>query len=394
MAVACIDAFSGVAGDMLLGALVDVGLDEAFLRELPAQLGLGDVGVRIGRVQRAGIAAVKVDFDIPPQPHGRHLRHLIEIVDRSRAPDAVKARARSAFRLIAEVEADIHGSTVERVHLHEVGAVDAILDIVGVTWGFDLLGVSDVRCGPIALGDGHVDTAHGRMPVPAPATARLLEGFAVAPGPAESGELTTPTGAALLRALGARPWPAVFVPRRVGYGAGTREFVARPNVVRLVLAELPAQASGAREDVIVLSTDIDDATPEFLAAAAEALRELGALDVTVSAIAMKKGRMGSRLEVLATPASADELERALFHQTPTLGVRRSTLTRRVLERRIDAIEVLGQRVRVKRARLPDGTLRLKLELDDVRAGALATGRSIYEFSAAAEAVARASPLGV
>jgi hypothetical protein len=205
--IAILDAFSGIAGDMTLGALLDLGLDPDWLRALPATLGLEGVNVRIERVKRGEIASWKVDFDIPPQPHGRHLKHLKAIVDASPAPAHVKAKASAAFEAVATIEAEIHGTTVEKVHLHEVGAVDAILDIVGSIWGFDLLGVSAVYCGTIALGDGFVDAAHGRLAVPAPATLRLLEGQVVRSGPESSGELTTPTGAALVKvlSLGAAP---------------------------------------------------------------------------------------------------------------------------------------------------------------------------------------------
>src|SRR5437762_383643 len=222
MRAAILDPFSGIAGDMTLGALVAVGLDPDWLRALPRRLGLDDVHVEIKPVSRAGIGCQKVDFEIPPQPHGRHLRHIKEIVAKSDAPAHVRARADETFTAIATVEAAIHGLPIERVHLHEVGAVDAILDVVGVLWGLDELGVERVYCGAIALGDGTVRAAHGILPVPAPATLKLLEGHSVRSGPDGSGELVTPTGAALVRTLSAGPPPAEWIPARSGFGAGTK----------------------------------------------------------------------------------------------------------------------------------------------------------------------------
>jgi hypothetical protein len=391
--LAIIDPFSGVAGDMFLGALVDLGLEKEFLERLPATLGLDGIGVRVARVQKCGIGAVKVDFDIPPQPHGRHLKHILEIVDRCPAPASVKTKAGEAFRLIATIEAQVHGTTIEKVHLHEVGAVDAILDIVGSVWGAEQLGISEIRCGPIALGDGHVDAQHGRMPVPAPATARLVEGLVVAAGPPGSGELTTPTGAALVRVLSTGLPPATFIPRRTGYGAGTKAFSDRPNVLRVTLAELPVDED-AREELLLLTADIDDSTAEHLAAAAESLRAAGALDVTLSAVIMKKGRLGTRLEVLCQAADAVTLEDAILTQTSTIGVRRAVASRRALQREFMSVMVLGHRIRVKRVTLPDGSTRVKPEFDDVQAAALATGRLLIEISSLATAQTEANgPVG-
>ena len=393
--LAIIDPFSGIAGDMFLGALVDLGLNPEFIERLPATLGIEGVGVRVTRVQKCGIGAVKVDFDIPPQPHGRHLKHILEIVDRCPASSSVKAKAAGAFRLIATIEAHVHGTTVEKVHLHEVGAVDAILDIVGSVWGAEQLGISEIRCGPIALGDGFVDAQHGRMPVPAPATAKLVEGLVVAAGPTGSGELTTPTGAALVRVLSSGFPPSTFIPRNVGYGAGTKDFRDRPNVLRITLAD-PAPDEAGREDLVLLVTDIDDSTAEHLAAAAEALRYAGALDVTLSPVTMKKGRLGTRVEVLCRPADAVKFEDAVLMHTSTIGVRRTVVSRRALQRGFMFVTVLGHRIGVKRVTLPDGSTRTKPEFDDVQAAALATGRLLIEISslATAQAEAKSSADGV
>jgi hypothetical protein len=389
MTLAILEPFSGIAGDMTLGALVDVGLDQEWLRALPARLGLDGVAVRIERVRRAGIDCAKVDFDIPTQPHGRHLRHIRDIVQRSDAPDDVKRLADEAFTAIASVEASIHGVSIDNVHLHEVGAVDAILDVVGSIWGFQQLGVSEIFCTAISTGDGSVRAAHGELPVPAPATLRLLEGLRVRGGPDGSGELVTPTGAALVRVLAHGAPPASYVVRRSGYGAGTKDFPDRPNALRVILADL-ASASGERvEDLVLLAADVDDMEPEYLAGAAETLRAAGALDVVLFPSVMKKGRPGARIEVLARPGDADALERILFGETTTIGVRRTSVQRRALSREIRSVEVRGHAVRMKIVALPGGARRVKPEYDDVARLAEVTGITLREaVSAAREAAER------
>jgi uncharacterized protein (TIGR00299 family) protein len=377
MPVAILHPFSGISGDMTLGALVAVGLDPEWLRALPAKLALDGVTVDVRDVKRAGIACTKVDFAIPPQPHGRHLKHIKEIVARADAPARVKERANAVFTLITEQEAAIHGTTVEKVHLHEVGAVDAILDVVGAVWGLELLGVTGVYCGPITTGDGVVTAAHGTMPVPAPATMKLLEGHVVQPGPVGAGELVTPTGAALVRVLSDGPEPSAYVPLRSGFGAGTKEFADRANALRVVLADLADRAG--TQDVTVLTCEVDDMAAEYLAAAAERLRGAGALDVVMLPVVMKKGRSGTRVEVLASPATADALESLLLAETTTIGVRRSATIRRALPRETASVTVLGQSIAVKVVTLPDGSRRAKPEYDDVLRVAQATGRAPHDI---------------
>lgn len=385
MTIAILDPFSGISGDMTLGALVGVGLEPDWLRTLPSRLGLEGIGVRVEPAMRGGIACTKVDFDIPPQPHGRHLKQIREIINRADAPASVKEKADSAFTAIAEVEAEMHGTTVDRVHLHEVGAVDAILDVMGAIWGMSELGVSRVYCGVIALGDGSVNTAHGVLPVPAPATLRLLEGLAVRPGPEGSGELVTPTGAALVRVLSDGK-PPEHIPLRSGYGAGTKQLPNRPNALRIILAE--ASVSGSDVETLEwLATDVDDMSAEHVASASERLRELGALDVTTTAVQMKKGRMGIRIEVLTRPSLARRLEDELFATTTTLGVRRSSVERRALRRQQRTVDVLGHAVRVKVATLPDGGHRGKPEYEDVQVVSRATGRSLSDVTSLALAAA-------
>jgi uncharacterized protein (TIGR00299 family) protein len=376
--VAILHPFSGISGDMTLGALVSVGLEAEWLRALPSRLGLDGVTTEIKDVKRAGIACTKVDFMIPAQPHGRHLKQILAIVENTDAPPEVKRRAGAAFTLITEQEAAVHGTTVDRVHLHEVGAVDAILDVLGSIWGVELLGVSNVYCGAIATGDGVVTAAHGTMPVPAPATMKLLEGHPIRPGPAGAGELVTPTGAALVRVLSSGPEPTCYVPVKSGFGAGTKEFPDRANALRIVLAELAADGAHV-EEVEILACEVDDMTPEYLAAAADHLRASGALDVVLQPVVMKKGRAGTRIEVLASPAHADRLEELLFVETTTIGVRRSVMRRRALPRARYVVTVLGHEIAVKIVELGPGRRRAKPEFEDVRRTALATGRSAQDI---------------
>ena len=376
MPIAILDPFSGISGDMTLGALVDVGLDPDWLRALPGRLDLPGVQVRVQDVLRGELACKKVDFDIPPQPHGRHIREIRALVAAAGVPDGVRERADAAFTAIAVAEGEMHGVPAESVHLHEVGAVDAILDVVGSVWGFAQLGLDRVYCGALALGDGSVMAAHGRLPVPAPATLKLLEGHRVRPGPENSGELVTPTGAALVRVLSSGAPPAEYVPRRSGYGAGTRDFAGRANALRIIVADdLPRDDAPSTEEIVLLAADVDDLSPEYVAAATDALREQGALDVVVLPVTMKKGRPGVRIEVLARAADADPLESALFAHTSTLGVRRTVARRRALQREQRTVSVLGHAIGVKVAVGPNGARHAKPEFDDVRRVADATGRA-------------------
>lgn len=383
MPIALLDPFSGISGDMTLGALLDVGLDPDWLRTLPARLSLSGVEVRIQRVLRADIACTKVDFDIPPQPHGRGIQEIRALVAAAGVPDSVRARADAAFMAIATAEGEIHGVAPERVHLHEVGAVDAILDVVGAVWGFEQLGIRAVFCGPLRLGDGTVTAAHGVLPVPAPATLKLLEGVPVRPGPEGAGELVTPTGAALVKVLSSGPPPAEYVPLRSGFGAGTKDPRGRANALRITLAELPVAAGAAVESLMQLATDIDDMPAEYLAGVADALREAGALDVVLLQTVMKKGRPGTRLEVLSRRVDSDALAAIIFAETTSIGLRRTPVERVRLAREEHVVRVLDQSVRVKIVTAQDGGKRAKPEFDDVRHVANVTGRTRREVLALA-----------
>ncbi|NUQ19822.1 MAG: LarC family nickel insertion protein [Gemmatimonadaceae bacterium] len=328
-----------------------------------------------------------MDFDIPPQPHGRGIREIRALVAAAPVPDDVRWLADECFTAIATCEGEIHGIDPAEVHLHEVGAVDAILDVVGSIWGFHQLGVTDSYTGRVALGDGTVRAAHGVLPVPAPATLKLLEGIAVKPGPDGAGELVTPTGAALLRVLTRGRSISSYVPLRSGFGAGTKDFPDRANVLRLVLAErTETPAAGVRE-LVLLTADVDDMTAEHLAAAADGLRTAGALDVILAPIVMKKGRAGTRIELLCDPADADSFETRILTDTTSIGVRRTAVRRRALPRETIDVDVLGHSISVKLVTRPDGSRTGKPEHDQVVRVAQATGTPVTAIFRAAEQAA-------
>ena len=388
MKIAILDPASGIAGDMFIGALVDNGLDRIWLSRLPATLGLDGVTVRIGEVQRSGVKCVKVDFDIPPQPHGRAVSEIHRLIDAVSIPDKVRERAHAAFDAIASIESTIHGVSPDDLHLHEVGAVDAILDVVGSLWGTELVGVERVYNTRVALGDGTVKTAHGILPVPAPATIRLLEGFNVSHGPPGSGELTTPTGAALLRVLSKGAPPREYVARSSGYGAGTRDIPHQLNALRIIMGEATPEREHHHdhhndhvhtEHLHLLSADIDDMSPEELAGAADVLRAKGALDVVLLHTTMKKGRPGTRVEALVQNADLQRIEQTMFTQFSTIGIKSFDVLRSALERESKVVRLNGYDIRVKISTLPDGTRRAKPEFDDLRRVAEETARPISEL---------------
>jgi uncharacterized protein (TIGR00299 family) protein len=378
MKVAILDPASGIAGDMFIGALVDNGLDKAWLERLPETLGLAGVKVRIAGVQRSHVACVKVDFDIPPQPHGRAVSEIHRLIDSLKIPEKVARQAHAAFEAIAAIEGAIHGVAPDELHLHEVGAVDAILDVIGSIWGVELLGIERVYNTKVALGDGTVKTAHGILPVPAPATIRLLEGFSVRHGPAGSGELTTPTGAALLRVLSKGAPPNEYTPLRSGYGAGTRDIHGQLNALRIILGEASVDQHDHHhhnhrehvhtEHLHVLSADIDDMSPEE-----------GALDVVLLHTTMKKGRLGTRVEALVQTSDLARLEEKIFLRFTTLGVKTFDVVRNALVRESKLVRFDGRDIRVKVATLPDGSRRAKPEFDDLKRVAEETARPMAEI---------------
>jgi pyridinium-3,5-bisthiocarboxylic acid mononucleotide nickel chelatase len=378
MRVLIFDPFAGISGDMTLAALIDLGLGDDWLRDFVARLGIGDVQVGIERVQRRGIAAPLVTFSYPPERAHRHLRHVLEIIERCDAPQRAKDLAGEAFRRIAEAEAKVHGTTIEKVHFHEVGATDAILDILCVMAGVCELGFDEFRTRPVAVGTGWIDIEHGRYPVPAPATLGVLAGLPLT-GTELQGECTTPTGAAILATLtGGKRAAMDYSPLRTGFGAGTRDPEDRPNVLRLIEADVEDTAADASDTLWLLQADIDDLPAEYAAAAQEMLIEAGAADSVIVPVTMKKGRPGTRLDVLVPADRIDAIERILFSATSTIGVRRWPVQRTVLPRETETRSWRGHSIRWKKVRLPDGTTREKPEYDDVAAAARALGMTPFE----------------
>jgi len=383
MRIAIFDPAAGISGDMTLGALLSLGLPISWLEELPSRVGVTDVRVAVRDVRRSGITCRQVEFGIPEQPHGRHVGELVRLVERAPISDWVKTRAIRAFQLIGEAEGRVHGVAPEKVHLHEVGAVDAVLDIVGSIEGIERLGVESVYHLPIAVGTGWVEAAHGRLPVPAPATALLLEGLEVAAAGPVEGEATTPTGAALLRVLSAGAPPERWRLVGSGWGAGQRDPKHYPNALRILVAE----AAGEAARVVLLATDLDDMSPEYVDPLRQALVGAGALDVQTWPVQMKKGRQGFRLEVMAPEALADAVTAELFRHSTTAGVRRWFAERATLPRHQLTVRLDGVAVRVKV--LDGGNVRVKPEYDDVLAAAKALGRPPIDVARAVERDAEA-----
>lgn len=338
MNLAYFDCASGISGDMTLAALVDAGAELSAIQAGIDSLGLPACRLVASEVKRAGFRGLHIQVEYPPEHKHRHLHHITQMIDRSSLTERAKQLARRIFTRLAEAEAKVHGSTIEKVHFHEVGAVDSIADICGAAIGFDLLGIERVVASPVPTGHGFVQIAHGRCSIPAPATAELLRGIPLAAISVEA-ELTTPTGAAILAALAESfgPPPAMSI-SRIGYGAGTRELAEQPNILRLMLGE--AADAAKLEQIAILETQLDDATGQVIGHCTAKLLEAGALDVYKTAIQMKKNRPGVLLTVLCQPADVDRIDLILLTETPTLGVRRSTVSRHKLERRRHEVQTL------------------------------------------------------
>ena len=344
MTVCYLDAFSGLSGDMLVGALADAGADSHALISAIDSLQTG-AQVTFEPVLRRGIGATKFRVSAPEQKKHRHLGGILKMVDAADLPARVKANVARVFQRLGECEAGVHGVPIEKVHFHEVGAVDSIADIVGACMGFELLGADAVQCSPVNAGSGTVETEHGTLPVPAPATAALLRGVPVyARGPAM--ELTTPTGAAVVTTLAERfgSMPPMRI-EKIGYGAGDKDFKEHANVLRLMVGK----TSGATEasSVAVLEANIDDLSPQVLAYAIDRLMDAGALDASLQALQMKKGRAGSLLRVIGLPEDRERLAGIVFAETSTIGLRSYVAERIVEARRIIEVDTHYGKVRVK-----------------------------------------------
>ena len=377
MKIVYFDCVSGVSGDMILGSLVAVGAPlleiERNLRALPLQ------GFTLGSatVQRHGFDALQLQVRAEETRSHRHWSEIRRMLEGGGLPARVLRRALGAFTLLAESEAEVHGTSVEKVHFHEVGAVDAIVDIVGTAWALELLGVDRCHASAIPQGRGFVKAAHGTLPIPAPATLRILEGVPVLMTEIEA-ELTTPTGAALLRSLCETIGEPVGIrPMRTGVATGTLDLAERPNILRAVLGE-PLSAEGAGS-VEVFETTIDDMNPQLYGHLTESLFQSGAAEVFLTPVQMKKGRPGVLVTALCDPSrSAAVLER-LFAESTTIGVRMRREGRVELRRSITEMDTPHGKVRVKTAILPSGEERRVPEYDDVKRIAHASGRPLLEI---------------
>ena len=366
---AWIDCSAGVSGDMLLGALVDLGAD---VTDVVAALGVG-ASLDVATTARAGLRATTVEVRSSPDQPLRTLSDLLSLVDTAGVPEAVAQRARAVLNRLAAAEARVHGTTVDDVHFHEIGAVDTVVDVVGVCLAVHQLGLTDVIVSPIALGGGTVDTAHGSLPVPGPAVLELLTtaGLTAYGGPVDV-ELATPTGVALVAELSTAsgPMPAMTA-TAIGVGAGSRDLPDRPNVVRIVVGTRVAEEDESSDDGgwFVLAANVDDLDPRLWPEVIERLLAAGAADAWLSPILMKKGRPAHTLSALASSGHVGSVRSAMFRESSTIGVRITAVRKCALDREWLAVDVQGEQVRVKVARLDGAVVNVTPEWDDVVAAA-------------------------
>jgi len=402
MRIAYFDCFSGVAGDMILGALLDAGVPLTVLKEAVAALGLPGLEVEARKVMRGGFAATKVDI-LTGEPsreadpglvdagHSHHHGHrglpdILKTLRQSRLPETTRERATAIFTRLASAEAAVHGTTLEAVHFHEVGARDAIADVVGAVAGLAALGADRVEASPLNLGGGRIATAHGTLPVPAPGTLELLKGIPCYGSPVEA-ELTTPTGAAILATVAQAfgPPPPLTV-RAVGYGAGTRELSGQPNCLRLILGDAPEP--GATDEITVLEANIDDMSPQLFEPLMEDLFAAGALDVYLTPVIMKKSRPATVLTVLTEAGAEGRLAPLILRGSTTFGLRVSRRERVKLTREIRTVRTPYGPVAVKLGRLGERTVQVSPEFEDCRRIATAAGVPIRDVLDAAREAAR------
>jgi hypothetical protein len=374
--IAYLDCFSGISGDMLLGAILDAGLPLDHLREALNGIPIAGYTLAAEHVSRAGIAATHAIVDVTEEQPARTLPDILAIIADARLPDSDKERATAVFRRLAEVEAKVHSTTAQSVLMHDVAAVDAIIDVVGTVAGLRMLGAAALHCSALPLGEGEVSGPHGRLPVPAPATLELM---AAAKAPMREsdakGELVTPTGAAIVTTLATFSRPAMTI-GRVGYGAGSRDPEGRPNVLRLWLGE--GAAVGETRPMLVIETNIDDMTPEALAYVQEKLLGEGAVDAWFQPIQMKKGRPALMLSVICAEADEERVARLLLRETSTLGVRVRPVQRWEAEREVIEFESSLGQAAVKVKRLPGERPQVSPEYEACRRIAQATGLPIAE----------------
>ena len=378
MTFAYLDCPSGISGDMMLGALIDLGVPLDLLNN-SIQSVIGSVEVTYSSVLRKGFRAVKAEVHAPHEHVHRNLTDIMELVQQSKLTPENQSRVCWIFRLLAEAEAKVHGTDILKVHFHEVGAADSIADIVGAVVGMDYLGITEAEASAVPTGVGTVKMAHGECPVPAPATTELLKGVPLAASDVPF-ELTTPTGAALLKNYVKRfgTLPAMTI-RATGVGAGSRDLQQQPNIFRILLGELSAKDSPAAETVWIVETNIDDMSGELVGHCVERLWTLSPLDVWVTPIQMKKQRPGVIISVSCRQEQMGAVENVLFSETSTLGIRRYPAERTVLHREPCRIKTPWGEVEAKRALLPDGTEKIMPEFESLKNLAADKGISVRKI---------------
>ena len=390
MQVAHFDCFSGISGDMVLGAVLDAGVPAEAIHAALDSLKL-PIKLEVERVKRCGFAATKANIEAADQEDYRFLPDILAILERAAISPKQRELATLIFQKIAVAEAAAHGMPLERVHFHEVGALDSIADIVGAAVGLDLLGVERFTSSPVPTGTGTVKAAHGIMPVPTPGTIQLLKGVPLAASDVKF-ELTTPTGAAILTSVvTAYTSSPEIVVEKIGHGAGTKDFIDRPNILRLFVGSTPVTdvpGSPETDTVVVLETNLDDVPPEIVAFATERLFAAGALDVFVVQGQMKKGRPGFMVSVICEAAKVSALEAILFRETSTFGIRRHTAQRSKLRREAISVETAWGLIKAKRGWLPDGFEVVTPEFEDCARVAREHGIPLREVYAVINRVPR------
>ena len=384
--IAYLDCGSGISGDMTLAALIDIGVGLDNLNQALGSLNIPGLALRAVEVKRRGFRAIRATVEAEPEHEHRNLRQIRALIDGSRLSERQKNLALRIFNLLGKAESRVHGIPLEQVHFHEVGAFDSIADVVGSAVGWDLLGVDRVAASPVPTGRGTIRIAHGECTIPAPATAELLHGVPLVKSPIEY-ELTTPTGAAILVALAESfgPMPAMKI-KRIGYGAGKRDFPQRPNILRLLVGEAVEDAPPAAEDVCIIETNLDDERGEIVAHCIARLWQTGALDVYTTPIGMKKDRPAVKLSVVCRPGDAALIEDVLFAETTTLGIRRISAARTVLRREPCTVETPWGPVAGVIGWRGDGSPRFSPEYEACRRAAMENDvplRDVYEAAAKA-----------
>ncbi|MCL2760071.1 MAG: nickel pincer cofactor biosynthesis protein LarC [Desulfuromonadales bacterium] len=372
-----IDCQAGIAGDMTIAAFIDLGLPFEHLKSELAKLPLPKscYDLKFETCYRKGIRGILFSVAVTEDKSHRHYSDIVKMIESSSLTDQVKTSAKQIFKKLAEAEAKVHGVELAKVHFHEVGGVDSIIDIVGTAISLDYFGIKEIYTSSLPLGGGFIDSKHGRLPVPAPATAELLQGLPIHHN-CSTGERVTPTGAAIVASLAKPCRPEAMTVTTIGNGAGSKDYADTPNILRLIIGE--QSNDGAEERIFVLETHIDDMNPELFGFLMERLFEAGALDVSFSQLQMKKNRPGIRLTVLATKEKLHELGQIILTESTAIGLRYYPVQRLVLERKSELRKSSLGAVNVKIVSRPEGTVRITPEFEDCRKIALEKGIPIIE----------------